>query len=235
MEIEWFCHDDAEQWFEFWCDVRRAVGITQALHDNVIMRHDADELAHYAKGCGTFDVEYRFPFTAPGYGELEGVAPAATTTCVATRSSRRETHLLRSAPQRAVPAARDRTVGWTVPRHARHAVRGVRRTGGPARSTWRSTATGPIKAAIFPLVNKDGMPEMTAELHERRDAGGRCGDAKQSIGKRYADGRSRLPSFFIDSDSLTDQTVTIRHRDGWPRNASASMRSRRSPRSWADP
>jgi glycyl-tRNA synthetase len=44
--------------------------------DNLIMReHDKDELAHYAKeGAGTADVEYRFPFTAPGYGELEGVA-----------------------------------------------------------------------------------------------------------------------------------------------------------------
>ncbi|MDP6889973.1 MAG: glycine--tRNA ligase, partial [Phycisphaerales bacterium] len=78
MELEWFCHEDeAEQWFEFWCDVRskwwQTIGLTS---ENILMRkHDSDELAHYAKdGCGTFDIEYRFPFTFPGFGELEGVA-----------------------------------------------------------------------------------------------------------------------------------------------------------------
>ena len=78
MEIEWFCHEaDAKQWYEFWCDVRKEwwqkIGLTT---ENLHMRqHDEGELAHYAKeGCGTFDIEYKFPFTAPGYGELEGVA-----------------------------------------------------------------------------------------------------------------------------------------------------------------
>ena len=44
--------------------------------DNLQLReHERDELAHYAKeGAGTFDIEYRFPFTAPGFGELEGIA-----------------------------------------------------------------------------------------------------------------------------------------------------------------
>ncbi|MCH2149936.1 MAG: His/Gly/Thr/Pro-type tRNA ligase C-terminal domain-containing protein, partial [Phycisphaerales bacterium] len=40
-------------------------------------------------------------------------------------------------------------------------------------------------------------------------------DAKQSIGKRYArmDEAGCPWCFTVDSDSLTDQTVTIRHRD----------------------
>jgi glycyl-tRNA synthetase len=44
--------------------------------DNLQLReHDAGRAGHYAKeGAGTSDVEYRFPFTAPGFGELEGVA-----------------------------------------------------------------------------------------------------------------------------------------------------------------
>ena len=41
--------------------------------DNLILReHEKDELSHYS--VGTSDVEYRFPFTAPGFGELEGIA-----------------------------------------------------------------------------------------------------------------------------------------------------------------
>ncbi len=81
MEIEFFIHpNEAEQWYAYWRDSRYAwwqsVGLAG---DNLILReHDRDELAHYAKeGAGTSDIEYRFPFTDPGYGELEGVAHRA--------------------------------------------------------------------------------------------------------------------------------------------------------------
>jgi glycyl-tRNA synthetase len=78
MEMEFFCHpDDAVKWFEFWKHTRRSwwesIGLSA---DNMIMRdHDKDELAHYSKeGAGTADIEYRWPFTHPGFGELEGIA-----------------------------------------------------------------------------------------------------------------------------------------------------------------
>ncbi|MEJ0008087.1 MAG: glycine--tRNA ligase [Steroidobacteraceae bacterium] len=80
MEMEFFCHaDSARDWYAFWRDQRmkwwRGLGLAG---DNLQLRvHDADELAHYAKeGAGTSDVEYRFPFTAPGFGELEGRGPS---------------------------------------------------------------------------------------------------------------------------------------------------------------
>jgi glycyl-tRNA synthetase len=78
MELEWFCHpDEAAKWRNFWFEERqkfwRSLGLSS---DNIQMRdHDSDELSHYAKaGLGTADIEYRFPFTAPGFGELEGIA-----------------------------------------------------------------------------------------------------------------------------------------------------------------
>ena len=83
MEMEWFCHpDDAKMWMDFWLSERKkwwnSVGLTDA---NMILRpHDKDELSHYAKaGHGTTDIEYQFPFTWPGYGELEGIAPVSYT------------------------------------------------------------------------------------------------------------------------------------------------------------
>ena len=62
----------ADTRFRWW----QAIGLAG---ENLTLReHDQDELAHYAReGAGTSDVEYRFPFTAPGYGELEGVAHRA--------------------------------------------------------------------------------------------------------------------------------------------------------------
>ncbi|MBZ0173260.1 MAG: glycine--tRNA ligase, partial [Phycisphaerales bacterium] len=78
----------------------------------------------------------------------------------------------------------------------------------------------PIKAAVFPLVKKDGMPEVADKLRrELVQRFGRYGaieyDEKQSIGKRYArmDEAGCPFCFTIDGDTLTDQTVTVRHRD----------------------
>ncbi len=74
----------------------------------------------------------------------------------------------------------------------------------------------PVKAGIFPLVNKDGMPEIGERLHRQlRKQHVVEMDAKQSIGKRYArmDEAGTPFCITIDSDTLTNQTVTIRHRD----------------------
>jgi len=74
----------------------------------------------------------------------------------------------------------------------------------------------PIQAAVFPLVKKDGMPEVAEKLY--RQLRGKFAvqmDVKQNIGKRYArmDEAGTPFCFTIDSDTLKDDTVTIRHRD----------------------
>jgi len=75
MEMEWFCApDDSPKWYDFWKHERmrwwESLGVSKS---NLQFRdHDDDELAHYSKMC--VDIEYKYPFTAPGFGELEGVA-----------------------------------------------------------------------------------------------------------------------------------------------------------------
>src|SRR6185436_13991511 len=74
----------------------------------------------------------------------------------------------------------------------------------------------PIKAAVFPLVNKDGMPEVAEKLYrELRTKWKVEFDEKQSIGKRYArmDEAGTPYCFTIDGDTLSGGTVTVRHRD----------------------
>src|SRR5438105_15629950 len=74
----------------------------------------------------------------------------------------------------------------------------------------------PIKAGIFPLVNKEGMPELAEKLYLDLRTHFTCEyDAKQSIGKRYArmDEIGTPFCVTIDGDTLKDQTVTIRERD----------------------
>jgi glycyl-tRNA synthetase len=74
----------------------------------------------------------------------------------------------------------------------------------------------PIQVGVFPLVNKDGMPEIARQLYADLRKRYRAQlDVKQTIGKRYArmDEAGAPYCFTIDGDTLQDQTVTVRDRD----------------------
>jgi glycyl-tRNA synthetase len=74
----------------------------------------------------------------------------------------------------------------------------------------------PIKAAIFPLVKKEGMPDIARRIY--RDLKPRCNvfyDEKGAIGRRYRRQDEVGTPFCVtvDGQTLTDDTVTIRDRD----------------------
>jgi glycyl-tRNA synthetase len=74
----------------------------------------------------------------------------------------------------------------------------------------------PIKAAIFPLVNKDGMPEKAMKLYrELKPHFNVFFDDKGAVGRRYRrqDEAGTPFCITIDGDTLKDETVTIRNRD----------------------
>ena len=74
----------------------------------------------------------------------------------------------------------------------------------------------PVKLGVFPLVNKDGMPEVAEKLYLDLRQHFTCEyDPKQSIGKRYArmDEIGTPFCVTVDGQTLTDQTVTVRERD----------------------
>ncbi|MBL4809595.1 MAG: glycine--tRNA ligase, partial [Phycisphaerales bacterium] len=237
MEIEFFCHpDDSKGWYEFWRDWRmqwwQDLGLAG---DNLILReHDQDELAHYAKeGAGTADIEYKFPFTAPGYGELEGIADR-TNFDLKQHAEHSKTKLDYFDNTRGELAKNGQPKGE---RYLPHVIepsagldRGVLALICEAYTPDENRPSGvymkfhpriaPIKAAVFPLVKKDGMPDIAEPLFaELRNRFGHLGtieyDVKQSIGKRYArmDEAGCPFCFTIDSQTLEDQTVTVRHRD----------------------
>ncbi len=225
MEIEFFIHpSEAAEWYQYWRDTRfrwwQSIGLAG---ENLTLReHDQDELAHYAKeGAGTSDVEYRFPFTAPGYGELEGVAHRAD-------------YDLR---QHAIHCGQgDKLRYFDDQRNERYFPHVIEPSAGADRGTLAALCEAytpdesrpskvymkfhprlaPIKAAVFPLVNKSGMPEVAEKLYqELRPQYAVQLDVKQNIGKRYArmDEAGTPYCFTIDGDTLADQTVTVRYRD----------------------
>lgn len=222
MEIEWFCHEEeTQQWYEFWCDYRKKwwqkMGLTT---ENLQMRqHDADELAHYAKeGCGTFDIEYKFPFTDPGYGELEGVAHRGNFDLSRHTefSGKKINYFDQAKNERYTPHVIEPSAGLSRGTLAL-LCEAYTPDDRPSKVFMKfNPRIAPIKAAIFPLVNKNGMPEIAKKLHEdMRQKHVVQYDAKQSIGKRYArmDEAGTPFCFVIDGDTLEDNTITVRDRD----------------------
>ncbi len=241
MEIEFFIRpDSAKQWYTFWRDARynwwKSIGLTG---DNLQLReHDSDELSHYAKeGAGTSDIEYRFPFTDPGFGELEGVAHRtdfdlrqhAEHSGLGDKLKYFDQELQVKLQAQGLPkeeiAAKSKYFPHVIEPSA-GADRGTLAILCEAYTEDKSRPSGvvmkfhprmaPIKAGIFPLVAKDGMPEVGEKLYrELREKYAVEFDPKQSIGKRYArmDEAGTPYCFTIDGQTLTDQTVTVRDRD----------------------
>ncbi len=225
MEIEFFIPPDAAaEWYPWWRDNRfawwQSVGLAG---DNLQLReHEADELAHYAReGAGTSDIEYRFPFTAPGFGELEGVA-------------HRTDYDLRQHAEHCGKG--DKLRYFDTDRNERYFPHVIEPSAGADRGTLAllceaytpdpdrpsgvymnfTPRMAPIKAAILPLVAKDGMPEVAENLYRQlRRRWPVQLDVKQTVGKRYArmDEAGTPYCFTIDGQTLEDQTVTVRHRD----------------------
>jgi glycyl-tRNA synthetase len=220
MEMEWFCaEEDVPLWYEFWKAERmkfwRKIGLEG---DNLIFRdHDGDELAHYSKAC--VDIEYRYPFTAPGFGELEGIAHRGCFDLTAHQehSNAKMEYFDQPNNRKFIPHVIEPASGLTRGTLALLCEAFTLDEGRASKMFMKfKPSMAPIKAAVLPLVAKDGMPEVATQLYmQLREKHMVELDIKQSIGKRYArqDEIGTPYCFTIDGDTLDDNTVTVRHRD----------------------
>jgi glycyl-tRNA synthetase len=203
--------------------------------ENLQLReHDKEELAHYAKnGAGVCDVEYRFPFTAPGFGELEGVAHRSNFDLSEHQKHSRQNLEYFDAERGELLPNGQRKGEKYLPHVIEPAAgldRGILAVLCEAYKEDASRASpelmlihprlAPIKAAVFPLVNKEGMPEISEKLHQELfKRFSRHGfiehDVKQAIGKRYArmDEAGTPYCFTVDGETAAAQTVTVRDRN----------------------
>lgn len=220
MELEFFCKPDpveAEKWFEYWKNERfnwyLKYGIKKEhLH---LRTHEKTELAHYAAGCA--DVEYDFPF---GCAELEGIANRTDYDLKRHSEFSKKDLSYRDAVTNAKffpyviepSAGADRgTLAFLVDAYDEEEVEGEKRT-----VLRFHPEVAPIKAAFFPLVNKEGMPEMAdALLKKFRRKWNVTYDEKGAIGRRYRrmDEVGTPFCVTVDGESIKNQTVTVRERD----------------------
>jgi glycyl-tRNA synthetase len=218
MEMEFFVKPgDDDRWFEYWTQARLEWYVQLGIRrDNLRLRpHASDELAHYAKGCA--DVEYNFPI---GWSELEGIA------------NRTDFDLKRHAefsgkdlrffdeesrehyfPYVIEPAAgADRaTLAFLVDAYDEDVVDGEPRT-----LLRLHPQLAPIKAAVFPLLRKEGQPEKATAVYEAlRPHFSVDYDQAGAIGRRYRrqDEIGTPYGITVDHQTMQDDTVTLRDRD----------------------
>jgi glycyl-tRNA synthetase len=224
MEVEFFCHpSEANDWYQFWRKTRyewwQNLGLAGT---NLRLRdHEKEELAHYAKDSGgCADVEYAFPFSGEkGFSELEGIAYRSSfdLTQHQKTSGVGLEYFDQERNERYLPHVIEPAAGLTRGLLAVLCEAYTPDESRPSKVYMKfHPSLSPVKAGIFPLVNKDGMPEIAEKLY--RELRGRYVlefDVKQSIGKRYArmDEAGTPFCFTIDGDTTKDQTVTVRHRD----------------------
>ncbi|MFC1513427.1 glycine--tRNA ligase [candidate division KSB1 bacterium] len=214
MEMQFFVHpSEDEKWMEHWKEERMKWYLRIGLNENKLKFHEhgEGELAHYAKSA--FDILYEFPF---GWQELEGIHNRSDFDLSRhqAESNKKLSYFDEGRKERYIPyiietsAGCDRTILTVlVDAYEEDEKRVVLHL---------SPKIAPIKVAIFPLVKRDGMPEMARKVFEDIHTDMRAFyDDGAAIGRRYRR-QDEIGTPFgvtIDSQSLEDGTVTLRDRD----------------------
>lgn len=218
MEMQFFVKPGTDdEWFEYWKEQRiqwyDGLGIKK---DNLrFHQHGEKELAHYASAA--FDIEFKFPF---GWQELEGVHNRTDFDLKRHQESSGKNfeYFDDLTREKFVPYIIETSAGCDralltclVDAYEEEELEKDTRT-----VLRLDPKIAPLKAGIFPLVKKDGMPEMArkikADLENHMmvfyDEGG-------AVGRRYRRQDEAGTPFCItvDSESLENNTVTIRERD----------------------
>ena len=221
MEMQFFIKPGTEmEWYNTWKETRLKFHKAIGLPAEKLKYHDHDKLAHYANAA--VDIEYQFPF---GFREIEGIHSRTDF------DLKNHQELSKKKQQYFDPELGEdgKAIGNYIPYVVETSVGADRlflatfcnaftqETGEKERTYLKlHPALAPIKAAVLPLVKKDGLAEKAQEIANSLKSSFRTiYDDGGAIGKRYT--RQDLIGtpycIAVDYQTMEDNTVTIRHRD----------------------
>jgi glycyl-tRNA synthetase len=225
MEMEFFCRPGTEmEWFRKWKETRMKWHVNLGMGAENYRFHDHEKLAHYANAAT--DIEFNFPF---GFKELEGIHSRTDFDLGNHQrlSGKKIQYYDPETSESYVPYCVETSIGVDRMFLAvlSHSYKNEKLENGETRVVLSIPAPlAPVKCAVLPLVNKDGLPEMAQDVMNELKFDFKCQyDPKDSIGKRYRrqDAVGTPFCVTIDHESLNDGCVTLRERD--------SMEQRRIP------
>lgn len=218
MEMQFFVKPGSDNdWFEQWREWRWQWHLSLGLTPGKLRwhQHGAGELAHYAKNA--YDIEYEFPF---GWNEIEGIHNRTDFDLRRHQeySGKKMEYFEQATNERYLPyvvetsAGADRvTLTVMVDAYREEEVEGETRV-----VLGLHPAIAPIKVGVFPLVKKDGMPELADQIYrDIRKVMTAFYDDSGAIGRRYRRMDEAGTPFCVTVDGETREqgTVTVRHRD----------------------
>lgn len=217
MEMQFFVKPGDElKWYEHWKETRLKWHLSLGLGKENYRFHDHEKLAHYANAAA--DIEFNFPF---GFKELEGVHSRTDFDLKAheEHSGKKLQFFDPETNSSYVPYVVETSVGLDRLFLAVFSKSLQEETleDGSTRTVLKLPAVlAPNKAAILPLVKKDGLPEIAREIiDELKWDFAVSYDEKDAVGRRYRRQDALGTPFCITVDHQTkeDRTVTIRDRD----------------------
>ena len=217
MEMQFFVKPGEEmKWYEYWKEKRFKWHLSLGLGKENYRFHDHEKLAHYANAAT--DIEFNFPF---GFKELEGIHSRTDFDLKAheEHSGKKLQFFDHEQNKNYTPYVVETSIGLDRMFLAifSNSLKTEELEDGSSRVVLKLPAIlAPVKAAVFPLVKKDGLQEIAKEIVEDLQWDYNViYDEKDAVGRRYRRQDAAGTPFCITVDHQTkeDNTVTIRYRD----------------------
>jgi glycyl-tRNA synthetase len=217
MEMQFFVKPGTQKdWYEHWKENRLKWHLSLGMGQDNYRFHDHDKLAHYADAAA--DIEFKFPF---GFKELEGIHSRTDFDLKAHEefSGKKLQYFDHEENKSYTPYVVETSIGLDRMFLAIFSNSLVEEEldNNTTRIVLKLPAVlAPTKAAILPLVKKDGLPEVARQI--MKDLSWDFNvfyDEKDAVGKRYRrqDAAGTPFCITVDHETLENNTVTIRHRD----------------------
>ncbi|MAN59605.1 MAG: glycine--tRNA ligase [Flavobacteriaceae bacterium] len=217
MEMQFFVRPGEElTWYEHWKEARLKWHLSLGMGEENYRFHDHEKLAHYANAAA--DIEFKFPF---GFKELEGIHSRTDFDLKAHEkfSGKKLQFFDPEMNENYVPYVVETSIGLDRMFLAvlSTALQEEELENGSTRTVLKiPSILAPVKAAVLPLVKKDGLPEIAqAIIDDLQWDFNVAYDEKDAVGRRYRRQDAAGTPFCITVDHQTkdDNTVTIRFRD----------------------
>ena len=217
MEMEFFVRPGTEmEWFRKWKENRMKWHVNLGMGAENYRFHDHEKLAHYANAAT--DIEFNFPF---GFKELEGIHSRTDYDLGNHQklSGKKLQYFDPETNESYVPYCVETSIGVDRMFLAvlSHSYTVEQLENGESRVVLKlPAALAPVKAAVLPLIKKDGLPEYAQKIMDDLKYDFYCQyDEKDSIGKRYRrqDAIGTPFCITVDHETLNDNCVTVRDRD----------------------
>ena len=217
MEMQFFIPPGTQKkWYEYWKNKRLQWHLSLGMGEEKYRLHDHEKLAHYADAA--LDIEFRFPF---GFKELEGIHSRTNFDLKNHEqfSGKKLQYFDPEINESYVPYVIETSIGLDRMFLAvlSNSLTEENLNDGSIRTVLKlPSILSPVKAAILPLVKKDGLPEIAKKIvNELKFDITTVYDEKDAVGRRYRrqDAIGTPFCVTIDHQTLDDKTVTLRKRD----------------------